>query len=308
MRAFVMLGVTACLAACGDSAPVMHAPGPEPAPGDNPSGVLNIAHRGYSAVAPENTLIAVERAIAAGADYIEVDVQMASDGVIVVMHDTSLARTTNVEVQHPLRPPWRVGAFTAGAITALDAGTWFTRRHPGGPDYRGEPVPTLAEVLAALDGRAGLLLEVKSPSLYPGMAPAVADTLSDAGWVVDGRAVQPLIVQSFDWDFMAEYANLHPDVPNAVLGGPPGNEDEWRFLASFTDSVNPGHARVDAAVVEEIHDRGFDISVYTVNDADRMRELVGFGVDGIISDEVERLGAVLAEARPETASATADAR
>lgn len=252
--------------------------------------VLAIAHRGYSSMAPENTAIAVEMGVASGAEYIEIDVQLSADGVVILMHDTTLARTTNAPLLYPLRAPWDVGAFTWPELQRLDAGTWFGySKVPGDFSYAGEPVPSLRQVLDQLRDRAGLLLEVKSPHLYPGIEQAIATELEAAGWVVDGRAEQALIVQSFDWDSMQRYAAIHPRVPVALLGSPPQDEATWERVSRFAFSINPSHSNIDADAVRAIQQRGFDVSVYTVNDGARMAELIDFGVNGIITDEPARL-------------------
>src|SRR5690606_8484299 len=103
------------------------------------------------------------------ADLIEVDVHLTSDDVLVMMHDPHLTRTTNAEQVFPDRAPWRIRDFSYADIQRLDAGGWFD------DSYRGTPVPTLSEVLDTLEeGDSGLLLEIKKPHLYPGIAERVA--------------------------------------------------------------------------------------------------------------------------------------
>lgn len=247
---------------------------------------LVIAHRGFSAEAPENTLIAVEMGAAAGADFVEIDVQMSADGGIVVMHDTTLARTTNAPLLYPQRAPWNVADFGLQEMLALDAGTWFGyAKDPGNFAYIGEPVPELRTILDALKDRAGLLLEVKSPSLYPGIEATIAAELEAAGWVREGAPTQALIVQSFDWDSMASYAALHPQVPVGLLGNPPADAEGWAAVRLYADWINPSHSNLHAESVAEIHAHGLRTSPYTVNDPARMQELLDMGVDGIITDE-----------------------
>ncbi len=279
--------LTALLCACQGGSRHGDAPATR---SDAIAGPLVIAHRGYSGIAPENTNVAVELGIASGADFIEIDVQQAADGGLVVMHDTTLTRTTNAPLLYPQRAPWNVGDFSLAEMRGLDAGTWYGyQKEIGNFDYMGERVPDLRTILDTLHGRAGLLLEVKSPGLYPGIEQAIAEGLEEAGWVVDGQAMQPLIVQSFHWDSMQRYAQIHPDVQIGLLGNPPQDDETWSRVGQFADSINPGHANVDRALVGDIHRRGFDISVYTVNDAERMRELMEIGVDGIITDLPSRL-------------------
>lgn len=249
--------------------------------------VTNVAHRGASGVAPENTLAAVRAAAGTGADMVEVDVQRSADGVLVIMHDTTLERTTDAEEVFPDREDYDLADFTFDELRQLDAGSWFDEA------FAGEQIPTLDEVIAALPGGAGLLLEVKSPELYPGLAADVAEAL--AGWPGYVRAhprAQRLVVQSFDWDFMREYHELQPGVAVGLLGGPP-SDAELVELAAWADQINPSHTTVDAEVIDRIHELGMSVNVYTVNDPQRMRELVELGVDGIITNYPAVLSKVL---------------
>ncbi len=289
LKHFWMVALLLLLSGCGGgrllsdgSARTEQLSEPLPAP-------LIIAHRGYSGIAPENTRVAVELGIESGAEFIEIDVQMSADGGLVVMHDTTLVRTTNAPLLYPLRAPWNVADFSLAEMQALDAGTWYGyAKEPGNFSYVGEPVPDLRTILDTLAGRSGLLLEVKSPELYPGIEAAIARELEDAGWVVDGRAVERLAVQSFDWASMARYAALHPHVPTELLGQPPQDEAGWQAVIAYADAINPSHSGVDESTVDAVHQRGLNISVYTVNDAPRMAELMAMGVDGIITDQPVR--------------------
>ena len=154
-------------------------------------GVVTIAHRGASSEAPENTLAAVRRAVQLGADMVEVDVQRTHDGVLVLMHDATLTRTTDAALVFPDRAPWSVADFSYADLRRLDAGGWMSSR------YAGEPVPTLLDVLRLLQGtRTGLLLEVKMPELHPGIAADVVSTLHAVPGVLDrGLSEGRLVVQ-----------------------------------------------------------------------------------------------------------------
>lgn len=236
-----------------------------------------IAHRGASAQAPENTLPAVDLGADMKADFVEIDVQMTKDGELVVIHDTTLDRTTDVESKFPNRAPYNVGDFTLEEIRTLDAGSWFSA------EYAGTKVPTLQEVLDTLRGRAGLLLEVKSPALYPGIAEAIVAELDGEGWLQADARSGRLVVQSFDWDFMAEFNSLAPAVPAGLLGGPP-SDAEMAELSTWADQINPNHNRVDAEFIETVHEYGMVTWPYTIDDPERMRELAALGVDGIITN------------------------
>lgn len=123
-----------------------------------------VAHRGASGYAPENTLQAIDKADKLGFDWVENDVQRTKDGRLVVIHDTNLARTTNVEQVFPGRAPYNVRDFTAAEIAKLDAGRWK------GAKFKGARVPTLTQYLDRVDhNHQKLLMEVKNPELYPGI-------------------------------------------------------------------------------------------------------------------------------------------
>ncbi|MFE3449684.1 glycerophosphodiester phosphodiesterase [Nonomuraea sp. NPDC059194] len=241
--------------------------------------VARVAHRGASAYAPENTLAAFELAEDLNADLFELDVQETRDHELVLMHDTTLARTTDVESVFPGRAPWRVGDFTLAEIRRLDAGSWFD----GG--FRGERVPTLGEALREMNGSGlGLLLEVKEPHLYPGIEGRVADELRRTDWW------SRLVVQSFDWGSMRAFHRLMPEVQVGLLGTPPTRD--LARLAAFADQINPPYQDLSAAYVRRVHGRGMEVFAWTVDDPDDMRRMISYGVDGIITNKPDVLGGI----------------
>ena len=241
-----------------------------------------IAHRGASAYAPENTLPAFELAVGMGADVVETDVHTTRDGHLVCMHDTTLARTTDVRTRYPDRAPWAVADLTLQEVRTLDAGSWRGER------YAGTPVPTLQEALHLLAGRAGLLLELKRPALYPGIADAVVADLVRSGWLGGRVRGLPLVVQSLDWEFMARFHALAPTVPVGLLGRPPSRR-RMRALSAWASRMNPPDPSVSAKLVEAAHRSDLVLCPWTVDSASRMRELVDLGVDGIITNRPDVL-------------------
>ncbi|GAA3874516.1 glycerophosphodiester phosphodiesterase [Streptomyces sedi] len=244
---------------------------------------LVVAHRGASGYAPENTLAAAEAAAQAHTTWVETDVQRTSDGELVLMHDETLNRTTDVEEVFPDRAPWRVEDFTAEEISRLDAGSWF------GEEFAGEPVPTLEEFLDELDGnRQRLLLELKSPSLYPGIEADILEELDEQGWLREWYPGQRLVLQSFEADSVRTVHELAPRVETGFLGTPP--VDEIAEYAEFADQINPRHADLSAEYVESVqslrgpHGRPLKVYTWTVNDGELATRVAGLGVDGIISD------------------------
>lgn len=253
---------------------------------------LVIAHRGWSGIAPENTLPAFELALRAGADLVELDYHHSADGVPVVIHDSTLGRTTDA-VARATKDNLHVAAWTLGELKQLDAGAWFHAR------FGGTPLPTLAEALELVRARGLTLIERKA-----------GDAATLAALLRERDLVNRVVVQSFDWDYLRA---LRTELPDQVLGalGPRGRPDrpltpEERVLsATHLDEIAAIGAQVAVWSRHLTRDsmaaaraRGLKVWVYTINDPAVMRELIELGVDGIITDEPARAWRALAESGP----------
>ncbi|MBL9173630.1 MAG: hypothetical protein JNL10_08855 [Verrucomicrobiales bacterium] len=253
---------------------------------------LVIAHRGYSSMAPENTLPAFERALAAGADLIELDYHHTRDGQLIVIHDDTLDRTTDAAQRWGGRN-LRVSDRTLGELRELKAGAGFEPPHPG------TRLPTLAEAMALIQRGSVTLIERKA-----GDAAACVELLRKQG------LVNRVVVQSFDWDYLRDYRRLEPD---QVLGalGPPGSH-EGRKLSDAEKALSPSwldeirelgiqvavwNRQVDAAAVQAAHARGLKVWVYTIDDPQVADALLAAGVDGIITNNPAIVWKVLATRR-----------
>jgi glycerophosphoryl diester phosphodiesterase len=230
-----------------------------------------VAHRGHSAQAPENTMAAFVDARRAGADWIEVDVRIAADGVPVVMHDPTVDRTTG--------GTGRVAGLTAEEIVALDAGSWF------GPGFAGEPVPTFAEVVEELGRRGGrLLLELKHPHTRDDVARVL-------GMAADAGLTDRLVVQSFRPSILADVAAVAPGLPRALLTTTLHENPVAVCGELALSSYHP--AAVDVLerpeLVDALHAAGVATMVWTVNDEELWPRLASLGVDGLISDRTADL-------------------
>lgn len=241
---------------------------------------LVIAHRGYSAFAPENTLPAFDLGKRAGADLVELDYLHTKDGVPVVLHDPTLDRTTDAAEKLGGRAI-RVDARTAAELRSLDAGRWFS------PAYAGTRLPTLTEALESIQRDNGVtLIERKS-----GDAATVARLLEEQHLVND------VIVQSFDWTFLRE---LHAALPGQVLGAlGPQAELNGRTLAAEDKTLTPAwvdaaagtgarvvvwNRQITGAAVDHAHARGLKVWVYTIDDPPLAGTLLDLGIDGIITN------------------------
>lgn len=227
-----------------------------------PMEVVITAHRGASRVAPENTLAAIRAAIAEGADWAEIDVQLTSDGAVVVMHDTDLLRIA--------KDPRRVVATPLAELRTIDAGGWFDAR------FKGEQIPTLAEVLDEA-GRGGLTLniELKPSGNEAPLATRVASVLREKG------ALERSVVTSLSTAALQEMRKAEPgarigQILSASVGRPARLGAD--MLAMNAGLVNGERLGWGAGTALGVH-------AWTVNDADQMTRLVLRGVRGVITDD-----------------------
>jgi glycerophosphoryl diester phosphodiesterase len=234
----------------------------------------NVAHRGYSAVAPENTLPALAAAGRAGATFVEFDVRTTADGVPVVIHDRTVDRTTN--------GTGAVWELAADEIRGLDAGSWFA------PAYAGVRVPSLAEALEALSAPR-LLLEIKPPATAE-QVKVILTMVADHGLL--GRTV----VQSFDPGIVRLVREVAPEAARGLLRL--RLEADTLALARELDVAycNPSVTEVlaDPATVASLSNAGVAILPWTANDTAQWPELIRAGVAGLISDRTGELAGWLA--------------
>ncbi|WP_234018939.1 MULTISPECIES: glycerophosphodiester phosphodiesterase family protein [unclassified Streptomyces] len=242
-----------------------------------------VAHRGASAYTPENTLEAVDKADDLGFDWVENDVQRTKDGALVILHDTTLTRTTNVEELFPDRAPWNVRDFTAAEIAKLDAGSWK------GAEFTGARIPTLHQYLERVEhNHQKLLMEIKSPELYPGIEDQILRQLGRDGWLKRGHIKHRLVIQSFSADSVRTVHERRPDITTGFLGTPA--VADLPAYATFSDQINPSHTTIDAGYVDAVHalkgphGKPLEVYTWTVNDAASTRRAAGLGVDGIITN------------------------
>ncbi|WP_066174899.1 glycerophosphodiester phosphodiesterase [Bacillus marinisedimentorum] len=232
--------------------------------------VETVAHRGASGYAPENTMAAFEKAVEMKTDYIEIDVQMSKDGELVVIHDTTVDRTTD--------GTGKVGGLTMEELKALDAGSWFAE------GFAGEPIPTFEEVLDTYRGKTGILIELKAPWLYPGIEEKVAAELQERQ--MDKPNNEKIILQSFDFNSMKKMNELLPDVPIGVLTWKAQDLTDVSLanFADYADYVNPSYGHVDRDLVNRVHELGMGVMTWTVRDVSLTAPLLEAKVDGIITD------------------------
>ncbi|MGW5365008.1 glycerophosphodiester phosphodiesterase family protein [Actinopolymorpha pittospori] len=244
--------------------------------------VIVVGHRGASGVAPENTVAAIREAARQGADYAEVDVVLSKDGVPVLVHDNTLARTTNAREVFPDRAPWTVGDFTLAELRSLDAGSWFDE------SFAGERVPTFREALEAFDQYGiGVWLELKGAGRHPDFAPAVAEVLrtTPGGWLTAPDRERRFVATSFDWETLATFADL---IDHAVpIGGiaevVPDDAKLWE-LTGWMDFFIPHYRRLAQGDIVRIRAAGLRPAFWTPNDPVAVASLVAQGADALIQN------------------------
>ena len=281
----------------------------------SPSRPFLVAHRGASGYAPEHTIASYTLALEQGADYVEQDLTLTSDGVLVCLHDDTLERTTDVEARFPDRAVvetgpdgrpakrWYANDFTIAELKTLDAGSWFDAR------FAGARIPTLEEAIALVKGRAGIFPELKSPARLDARGvdfeQAVADVLRKHGLTdAQVKGLPAVYLQSFEEKSVRRLATLLPAVPRTLLVG---GKDAARWLTidglreakTFATAISPARQLIEArpAIVAEAHAAGLAVVPYTVRhapgsgDADRetaradmRRFLVDYRVDGLFTD------------------------
>jgi glycerophosphoryl diester phosphodiesterase len=238
------------------------------------AGVEIIAHRGYSARAPENTIAAFELALEKGATSLEFDIHSSYDGVPIVIHDSTLERTTNAS--------GKVGRRKWSTLQKLDAGRWF------GSEFSGEPLPSLEDVLKAVQGKANrLYIELKEKAFTPKQIARVLELL--AAYNFQERCV----LMSFDWNQLEAIRSQHADIQIAFLA-----DAEEVYLLALEQARADRNALVDCnyklllanpELARFAHHLRLDLVVYTVNDIVAAAALARQGVRRLTTNEVERL-------------------
>lgn len=216
-----------------------------------------VAHRGASAYAPEHTLAAYTLALDQGADYVEQDLAVTKDGVLVCIHDLTLERTTDVETVFPTRfsadtsgatpvKRWLVHDFTLAEIKQLDAGSWF------GATFTGASIPTFQEAIDLVKGKAGMYPELKDPEFYRerGVKPEdLLEAILKKNTLIDDPTT-PVIIQSFDLETVKALAKNLPQVPRVFLVGPEtmasiDTEAEVKEIARWATGLGPNKMILD---------------------------------------------------------------
>ena len=234
---------------------------------------IQIAHRGASGNAPENTLAAFKKALEIGVDAVEFDLHGTADGEIVVIHDSTLDRTTD---RHG-----HINETLLETVQGADAGGWFDT------EFAGEPVPTLTAALECIGKETIAVLEIKDPMIAEAVVAKIHET----------ETLDTTVVISFHTTVLQTIRTLEPRIATGWLIG---GHDEYvspialcqRLGVLGSSLLNVNHTLITAEFAYEIRRRGIALWCWTVDDVARMRELKAFGVQGITSNYPERFAMV----------------
>lgn len=228
------------------------------------SNVMIIAHRGGAQLAPENTMAAFHKALLLKADMIELDVRLTADNEVVVMHDLTLNRTTDLKGS--------VSNKNLSEIQEADAGSWFSR------DYKGERIPMLEQVLVLISGKCKLLIELKASANDGRLEKEIA------GLINKYNAYHWCIVQSFDIKSLQLMDKLDNRIELHYLCLKPGNKLLHPHLYQFIRGINIHHRFASKKVIQNVKKSGKTIFVWTASKSETLKKLIKKKPDGIITD------------------------
>jgi glycerophosphoryl diester phosphodiesterase len=235
---------------------------------------LIVAHRGASATEPENTLIAFESALAAGADAVELDVRLTSDGVPVILHDADVTGATDGS--------GFVHEMTLAEVKRLDAS--------GGSGERAE-VPTLVEVLEAIGDRAGVDIEIKNLPGEPAFDSPREAILEASLGALDGSSFPgPVLISSFNWLTIERSKQVAPDIATGFLTIAPIDAHAALVYTrshghDFVLPQTPALLQAGEELIREAHEHGVRVGTWVTDDESVLETLFGWGVDAIACND-----------------------
>lgn len=233
--------------------------------------IIVTGHRGASGHAPENTLSAMRIAIEMGAEFSELDVQETADGEIILLHDSSLKKTSGVD-----KNIWEVNYAD---LKGLDVGSWFSE------DYKNEPVPTLQEVIDLVKGKMKLNIELKANKHEKMLAERTLKV------VMDNNFLDQVVFTSFKFDEIRKIRELNKEAKvGYIFGKLPEDVD---VFSEDVDVLSVNIKTVDAALMKKAKDAGKEVAVWTVNKPEDMKRMIEIGVDRIITNYPDVLRKVL---------------
>ncbi len=291
--------------------------------------ILNIAHRGARAYAPENTLAAFAKAKTFGCQMFEMDVRLTKDDEVIVHHDDQLTRCTDVETKFPDRSPYKVADFTAAELGCLDAGSWYVKQLELASEKR-QPflksltdaeiaqfvspaerclyasgnirLPTLSEALC-LAKELDLIVNIELKSQPDSDSKLIAAVLKS---IQAMQMENQVLISSFEHELLRQVRQQSTTIATAVLADSPIKAPLTYLrklkanaynLACYKDLKHKGFGGVAGkryrAHIEKIRKAGFGVNIWTCNDPEELRQLLAVGITGLVSDYPNRVREII---------------
>lgn len=246
-------------------------------------------HRGFSEIAPENTIIALQYAVARAVHGVEFDVRLTADGTVVAVHDDSLARTTNIDSLWSDRRHDPVNTFTATELALLDTGSWKSAW------FAGTRIPTLDSIVEALSRKpAHLYVELKSQRVDPEVfAHAVITSMSRRPGAIRPYGAGSMTFMSFDTELLDAISEHSPHARVGLVASTAPTDDQVLRYREF----HLDHRVVDEQLISRIHHAGGSVATWTVDDPAEALRCAGAGVDSITTNRVELVQQTLSTRR-----------
>lgn len=233
-----------------------------------------IAHRGGGRLAPENTLAGMRCGQSHGFTFVEYDVKLTKDNVLILLHDDNVDRTTN-GTGPAAEKTWE-------EIQKLDAGSWR------GPEFAGERIPTF-EAIAHFTQENNIASNVEIKPC-PGREYETGTAVALAARELWKDARTPPLLSSFSEEALSAAHVAAPELPRALLVDEVPNDWHERLVRHDCRALNVSQKHITHDLILAVHALGFEIATYTVNDSEQARQLLDWGVDGVFTDELASIG------------------
>ncbi len=246
-----------------------------------------IAHRGASGHAPEHTIAAYDLALEMSADYLEQDIAMTRDGVLVCLHDATLDRTARGPAENCTG---RVGTKTLAQLRTCDMGAWFNEAYPdrARPEYVGQVIPTLEEVFQRYGTDVNYYIETKTLGTLRPMESELLRLINEYGLREGAVQRRQVLVQSFTPDSLLRMRLLDPELPLVqLLFG--GSSVTVPVAATYSFGIGPPVGETTQALVDQAHALGLAVHPYTVNETEDLDRIGNLCVDGIFTNFPDRM-------------------
>ncbi|TWT01135.1 glycerophosphodiester phosphodiesterase family protein [Planomicrobium sp. CPCC 101079] len=250
----------------------------------DPDKFLIIAHRGASVQAPEHTMAAYRLAKELEADYLEVDVQMSKDNVLVSIHDLTVDRTTDGSGV--------VTDMTLAELKRLDAGSWFNQKYPdmAKEEYTKQKIPTLQEIIDEFGKSVNYYIETKKPEQNEGIEDELFELLGQNGLLDESLPEGKVVIQSFSEESLKRMRTFSRKIPLIKLERDPitGPDARKRFeeVCEYAVGIGTYFERIDEDYIKTAKESGLLVHLYTVNSSEIADKWKGIGAHGIFTDNI----------------------